>query len=192
IQRVMAGEMKVLPAPIRPPPDVPPGPWGPFKSDFDPEVHPRVNQKLRTRKKSNIEGAPKRCRSTISSLELGLSSGATGILRYVVVIRSRQSVRSDPSVVYIGSESQAFDLGGHLVSRDAVCPQDLNDIQEQRFVDGVSRRTCAIHICDGNRIRQVNLEKLLDLGDCAVATTFAITLIYEEFVLVDGNDFTRT
>src|SRR5262247_3414000 len=104
--------MKVLPAPIRPPPDVPPGPCGPFESDFDPELHPRVNQKLRTRTKSNIEVAPKRCRSTISSLELGIGSGATEILQKIVVIRNPQSVRSDPSVVYIGSESQAFDLGG--------------------------------------------------------------------------------
>jgi hypothetical protein len=91
---------------------------------------------------------------------------------------------------HVGSEGQAFDLGGDVGGIDALCLQGGDKIDEQGLGHGFWRQI--VGAFDGGDVgsaRQIDVEQALEGRCAAVAQALAVALIDEEFVIVDGQDF---
>ncbi len=108
------------------------------------------------------------------------------VLQKVIVIGDPERVRRPAA--HVGAECESLQLGWDHVRSDAIRGQHGDDIQEQRLAHGTCRRLRAIHVADVNRVSQINLENLFDLGIVAGASALAVALVNQELVLIQCHN----
>src|SRR5262245_28090255 len=121
-----------------------------------------------------------------------------GLQQEIVIVRDPQGVQpcvvSEPDV---RTERNSLNLRRDPSGRDTIAGKRCDNIQEQIFCDGVRGCGGPVLVGDIVRVLQIDLEELLYAGVVARSAVptlepSAVPFIYQELVIVDGQNFTDT